>query len=324
MKKMNKSFFFLVFVSFTILTMVACGLEGDRETSPKKNEGKVVLKDNFPITFKDGLDTEITLYKEPQRIVSLIPSNTEILFSLEVGERVVGVSDFDNYPEEVTSKERIGGLQFNVEKIISLNTDLVLAHESSAMSAEGGLNQLRNAGITVVVIPDASSFEGVYKTIKLIGNATGSTDKADYLVNEMQAKLENLKNKASMIKEKATVWIEVSPAPEIYTTGKNTLIHEMLESIVATNAASEFDGWVPFTEEDAVALKPDVIITTYGDFVENPKDQVLSRAAWAEVPAIINERVYDVSADKVTRPGPRLIEGVEELAKAVYPEIFAK
>ncbi|MFZ3588595.1 ABC transporter substrate-binding protein [Bacillus sp. DJP31] len=308
----------------TIFTLAACGSDEAKEPAKTETQGEEVTVAGFPVTITDALDIEITIENQPERIVSLIPSNTEIVYALDSGDKLVGVSDFDNYPEEVTTKEKIGGMEFNVEKIISLKPDLVLAHESSAGTAQGGLDQLRSSGITVVVVPDATSFEGVYDSIKLIGTITGTLNKAKEIVGNMQIKLEEIKEKASAVTEKSTVWVEVSPAPEIYTTGRGTFIHEILETIGATNAAGDQEGWVMFTEEDAVILNPDVVVTTYGYYVENPKQQVLARAAWSEVTAIKNERVYDVHSDKVTRSGPRLIEGVEELAKAVYPEIFAK
>ncbi len=140
----------------------------------------------------------------------------------------------------------------------------------------------------------------------------------------MKQKLAEVKEKAQAVQEKKKVWVEVSPSPDIFTTGKGTFMNEMLETINAINAAGEQDGWVKFTEEEIVALNPEVIITTYGYYVENPAQGVLSRAGWTEVPAIKNEQVFDVDSDTVTRPGPRLIDGIEMLGKLIYPEIFAK
>ena len=139
----------------------------------------------------------------------------------------------------------------------------------------------------------------------------------------MKERLQAIKDKAAAsVTDKKKVWVEVSPAPDIFTTGKNTFMHEMLESIQATNAAEDQDGWVKMTEEEIVKLNPDVIITTYGYYVEDPKAEVLAREGWAEVPAVKNGNVFDVDSDTVTRPGPRLIEGVETLAELIYPEIF--
>ena len=157
----------------------------------------------------------------------------------------------------------------------------------------------------------------------MIGKATSTESEAQEIVTDMQDRLEALKTKAAeSITDKKKVWVEVSPAPDIFTTGKNTFMHEMLESLQSVNAAEEHEGWVTLTEEEIVELNPDVIITTYGYYVENPKNQVLARAGWAEVPAIKNEQVFDIDNDTVTRPGPRLIEGVETLAELIYPEVF--
>jgi iron complex transport system substrate-binding protein len=332
--KMKQYVLTLLLALFTVFTMAACGGtdEAKEETVNTETETENVEEhteettegDSFPVTITDAVDNEITIEKQPEKIVSLIPSNTEIVYALGMGDAVVGVSDFDNYPEEVTAKEKIGGMEFNVEKVISLQPDLVLAHGSSAHSAESGLEQLRNAGITVVVIPNASSFETVYESINLVGQLTGTTDKAEEIVEGMKTKLAEIKKKAAAVTEPATVWVEVSGAPEIYTTGKGTFMHEMLEAINANNAAGDQEGWVMLTEEEIVALNPDVVVTTYGSYDPNAKANVLAREAWTEVPAIQNERVYDIQSDLVSRPGPRLIEGVEELAKAVYPEVFTE
>ncbi|WP_246942294.1 ABC transporter substrate-binding protein [Bacillus pinisoli] len=325
--KLKQNLLILLLALFTVFTMAACGGTEEPTTSNVEQEEENTEASegsSFPITVTDASDNEVTIEAQPEKIVSLIPSNTEIVYALGMGDTVVGVTEFDNFPEEVASVEKIGDMVINVEKVISLQPDLVLAHESSAQSSESGLEQLRNAGITVVVIPNADSFETVYDTIHLLGQVTGTTEKADELIEGMKTDLANIQAKATSITEKATVWVEVSGAPEIYTTGKGTFMHEMLEVINATNAAGEQEGWIMMTEEEIVALNPDVVVTTYGSYDPNVKANVLAREAWNEVPAIQNERVYDINSDLVTRPGPRLIEGVEELAKVVYPEVFTE
>jgi iron complex transport system substrate-binding protein len=157
----------------------------------------------------------------------------------------------------------------------------------------------------------------------MIAAATGTEVEAEEIIADMKDRHEAIKEKAEeSVTDKKKVWVEVSPAPDIFTTGQNTFMHEMLESIQAINAAEDHDGWVKLTEEEIVQLNPDVIITTYGYYVENPSNDVLSRDGWAEVPAVKDEQVFDVDNDTVTRPGPRLIEGVETLAELIYPEIF--
>ncbi|EDL66218.1 ABC transporter substrate-binding protein [Bacillus sp. SG-1] len=293
--------------------------QGQSEEQVQEQEGT-----SFPVTITDAADNEVVIEEEPEKIVSLIPSNTEIAFELGLGEKVVGVSDFDNYPPEAAEKEKIGGMEFNVEKIISLTPDLVLAHGSVMGSAEEGLQQLRDAGITVLVVNDATSFEEVYTSIEMVGKAAGAHEQAAETIQQMKDDLQAVKDKAAEVSEdeRKSVFVEVSPSPEIYTPGSNTFMDEMLDLINAKNAAEEQEGWVQMNEEAILALNPDVIITTYGYYTENPKELVMSREGWGDVPAIKNENVYDVHSDLVTRTGPRLVQGVEELAKAVYPELF--
>ncbi|ALF11372.1 ABC transporter substrate-binding protein [Parageobacillus thermoglucosidasius] len=317
MKKWKRYVMLLVF-ALVFGLMFGCSGENASKEPAQKEEPKAEQA-AFPVTVKDGLGEEVTIKSEPQKIVSLIPSNTEIAYALGLGDKIVGVSDFDNYPEDVKKKEKIGGMEFNVEKIISLKPDLVLAHASGAHNSKDGLQQLKDAGITVLVVNDAKSFADVYGSIGLIGKATGTAEKAQEIVDNMKTKLAEIKDKAKQIKEsdQAKVWVEVSPPPQIYTAGKGTFMDEMLQAISAKNVAGDLEGWPMVTEEKAVAYKPDVIITTYGG-----AKQVLDRPAWKDVPAVQNKRVYDVNIDLVSRPGPRLIEGVEELAKAIYPDIF--
>ncbi|WP_027408647.1 ABC transporter substrate-binding protein [Anoxybacteroides tepidamans] len=320
MKQLKHYALLLVFV-LTFGLIAACG---SNEASKTTNESdtKQETKAAFPVTVKDGLGQDVTIQSEPKKIVSLIPSNTEIAYALGLGKKIVGVSDFDSYPEDVKNKEKIGGTEFNVEKIISLKPDLVLAHASSAHNSKEGLQQLKDAGITVLVVNDAKTFDDVYHSIELIGQATGTTKKADEIINHMKTKLEQIKEKAKNVKHPVKVWVEVSPAPEIYTAGKGTFIDDMLQAISAKNVAGDQQGWPMITEEKAVSFNPDVIITTYGYYVKDAAKQVMARPAWKNVPAIKNKQVYDVNSDLVTRPGPRLIEGVEELAKTIYPEVF--
>ncbi|WP_042356019.1 ABC transporter substrate-binding protein [Bacillus rubiinfantis] len=315
-----------LFVLFLLMLglLAACGenkekaSDGDKKASEPKTE-----QASFPVTLTDALKQKVVIKTKPERIVSLMPSNTETVFALGLGDKVVGVSDFDNYPEEATKKEKIGGQEINLEKIIALKPDLVLAHASSAHNSESGLNQLRDAGIPVVVVNDAQSFDGVYDSILLIGKATGEVKKADDLVTGMKEKLAEIKEKVSNIKEKKKVFVEVAPAPEIYSTGSKTFMDEMLTAIQAENIIGDQEGWVKVDQEAIVERNPDVIITTYGGYeIEKPSEQIVKRKGWENVTAIKNKQVVDVDSDRVTRSGPRIIEGVEDLAKAIYPEVF--
>lgn len=313
----------LLIMMAVAMVLAGCGTEAQ----PEKNEGEKAAKEQttgFPVTVKDAIDEEIIIEDKPEKIISLIPSNTEVVYALENGDAIVGVTDFDNYPEEAMSKEKIGGMEINIEKMISLKPDLVLAHESTADSTKAGLQQLEDAGIDVVVVNDAQSFDGVYESIEMIGKAIGEPEKAIELVDNMKNSFAELKKQAESIKpdQQKTVFVEVSPAPEIYTAGKNTFINEMLELIGAKNAAGDMEGWAKVDQEAIVERNPDVVVTTYGYYTENTVELVLGRQGWENVKAVKGQQVFDVHSDLVTRSGPRLAEGAEELAKAIYPDVF--
>jgi iron complex transport system substrate-binding protein len=325
----RKSLFFVIMLVLTMIFTIGCGNVEDKADKTETAKESTELKDEekesaFPVTVTDGTGKEVTIESEPQTIVSVIPSNTEITFALGQGDKLIGVDNYSNYPAEAEKIEKIGDQQLNVEKILALQPDLALVTDFQHENNPDILKQFKDAGIEVIVIGSAESFENVYNTISLIGTVTGAKDEADRIVKDMKDRLAEIQEKAKGVTEKKRVWVEVSPSPDIFTTGKNTFLHEMLESINAINTAGEQTGWVKMTEEEIVTLNPDVIITTYGYYIEKPADQVLSRSGWGEVPAIKNEQVFDVNNDTVTRPGPRLIDGVETLAKLIYPEIFGK
>lgn len=278
----------------------------------------------FPVTFTDDVGREVTIEKEPETLISIQTSNTEILYALGVGDRLIGVSDYCNYPPEALEVQKVGGQDMDAELVMTLLPDVAFVTQYHFDNHAEILKQFEEVGITVVVTGSATSFDDAYATMEMIATATGTTEKADEIIQDMKDRRAALEEKAKEITDKKKVWVEVAPAPDIFTTGKNTFMHEMLETINATNAAEDQDGWVKLTEEEIVQLNPDVIITTYGYYVDNPAEGVLARDGWAEVNAIKNKQVFDVDSDTVTRPGPRLIEGVEQLAKLIYPEVFGE
>ncbi|WJE16441.1 ABC transporter substrate-binding protein [Halobacillus sp. ACCC02827] len=327
---MKRTHWFMPFV-IGMLLMFAVGCSDDsNETEQGADAGAEETTDQqgnsaeFPVTVTDGSGEEVTIEEEPETIVSLIPSNTEITFALGQGDKLIGVDTYSNYPEEANDIEKIGAQEMDVEKILSLDPDLALVTDFHQENNRDILDKFEESGIDVVVVDSAESFDAVYDHIELLGDVEGASEEADELVGDMQSSLEKIKEKAEAVEEKKRVWVEVAPSPDIYTTGTGTFMNEMLEAIHAENTAADQEGWVKMTEEEAVQKNPDVIITTYGYYVDNPEEQVLDRAGWAEVPAVKQEQVFDVNNDTVTRPGPRLIDGVETLGKLIYPEVFTE
>ncbi|HBU90088.1 MAG TPA: ABC transporter substrate-binding protein [Bacillus pumilus] len=309
-----------IWLSLLLVMGVLAGCAGaETDHKAKSSQNNETTTAAFPVSIKDAAGKTVEIKEQPKRIVSLIPSNTEVAYALGLGDKMVGRSDFDNYPKEVEKVEKIGGLEFNVEKVISLKPDLVLAHVSQ-MGSKEGFKQLEDAGIQVLTVNDATSFKDVYKSINMIGEATGVKEVSTKLVDEMKAKLNHIKKQAEAISKdkQKTVFVEVSGTPEIYTTGTHTFMDEMLSVIHAKNAAGDQTGWVQMTEESIIKRNPDVIVTIDGSSLADLK----KRDGWNAVKAVKEKQVFQLNTDLASRPGPRLVEGVEALAKSIYPDTF--
>lgn len=326
---MNKNYFFrFLVIAITAILIVGCNANTDIEENDTNDlaETEEITESNFPLEVTDSTGNTITLDSEPTEIVSVMPSNTEILFALNLGDKVIGVTENDSYPEEVFEIEKVGDFELNVEKIISLNPDLVLAHESSVGSSFDTYEQIQEAGINVYFVADAHSIEATYDTIIEVGTITGALDAAEQLVEQMKDDFAEIATIVEGIEEseKKTVLFEISPEPEIYTGGKGTFFHELSEVIGAENAAGDLEGWPQIDPEAIIDRNPDVILTIYGHYVEDSTEQVLNRDGFSSVNAIKNEQVFDLNEDLISRPGPRLVEGAWEIGKAVYPEHFVQ
>lgn len=312
-----------------VLILAACGTtpteekpkvdEPQTENQGESPEGSV--EEVYPVTLTDAVKNEITLEKAPENIVSMMPSNTEILFALGLSEEITGVSDFDDYPAEAQEKEKIGGQEFNVEAIIALDPDIVFGHESAFGMGEEGYKQIESAGIPVFVVKNAENFEEAYETIATMGQLTGKVEEAEQIITDMKTKVEEVLAKVKEVDEEKTVFVETSPAPEIYTPGQGTFVQEILDMIGAKNIVDDQEGWFAVDPEEIVNRNPDTIIVMY-DYIETAVADVYARDGFDTITAIQEEQVIQVDENLTSRTGPRLAEGLEAFAKAIYPEVF--
>jgi len=304
--------------------LVACGQEPkDDSTASEQQEqqGTNQLEEaTFPLTMTDATGKEIVMEAPPERIISLIPSNTEILFGLGLNDKIVGVNDYDDYPPEVADKEKVGSMEFNIEQIIALKPDIVFAHESGIASLGGAKDQLEAAGVKVFVVTNARDFNETYTTIEQLGRATGKLPEAEKIIANMKVKVEEIEAKLQDVQPKK-VFVETSDEPEIYTPGKDTFMQEMLEMIHAENIAADTDGWFKIDAEQIITKNPDVIVVTY-NYVPDILTKIPLRAGFDTITAVKNKAIVQVDENITSRQGPRLADGLEELAKAIYPEAF--
>lgn len=320
MKKFNY-LAFLFILSLGVIVGCSSNDESEEVDTNEETEGtEETSEGEFPLTVTDATGEEITFDEKAEEIVSVLPSNTEIAFALGLDNEIVGVTELDNYPEEAQDKETVGDFQINVEKVISLEPDVVLADESVD---EAALDQLRDADVQILVVKTATDFDEVYEAIHLIAQVTDTTEKADEIEADMEEKLASLEEKVADIEEPKSVYVEISPSPETYTAGNNTFINTIIEKINAENSAGELEGFPEVNEEAVIEMNPDIILTTYGSYVDDPVKEITDRKSWSDITAVKDEQIFDVDEDLVSRPGPRLVEGAEELAKEIYPDLFA-
>lgn len=296
------------------IALVVAGCSSDEPTSTEQENEAVV--EPF-MTMKDAAGETVVLEREPETIATLLPSNTEIVYALGLGDRVVGVSEFDTYPEEVEDVDVVSGMTLNVESLIEKAPDLVLAHEMQMDAAEG-LNQLREAGIPVFVVKNASNFDETYETIAQIGELTNRTEEAEQIVATMQQRVDAVFEKTKAIETPRRVFIETSDVPDIYTAGANTFPDEMLSFLHAENVVTE-DDWFAIDPEVIIERNPDVYIIMY-DYVPDIVERVKARDGFSTIQAVRDDRVVQLDEDLMSRQGPRLVDGLEQLAEAIYPE----
>ncbi|MGE7947857.1 ABC transporter substrate-binding protein [Lysinibacillus sp. NPDC093688] len=303
--------------------LAACNTKeatNDKSSSAEQQETSKVNQATFPMTITDATGKDITLEAPPEKIVSLIPSNTEILFGLGLNDEIVGVTDNDDYPPEATKKEKVGGMDYNIEQIIALTPDIVFAHASGMVNSKGAIEQLEAAGVKVFVVADAKNFNETYTTIEQLGHATGKLEEAKKIVANMKAKVAEVETKLEGVKPKK-VFVESSDEPEIYTAGKGTFMNEMLEMIHAENIAADSNNWFKIDAEQIIEKNPDVIVVAYS-YVPNILTKIPQRPGFGTITAVKNKAIVQVDKNTTSRQGPRLADGLEELAKAVYPEAF--
>ncbi|EPU1804784.1 ABC transporter substrate-binding protein [Listeria monocytogenes] len=283
-------------VVLLLAILTACG----------NTETKAPEKKTEKIEVKDATGNTITLEKAPTKIVSLMPSNTEILFALDLGDKVKGVTAYDDYPKEAQKVEKVTSTSVDTEKIIAIKPDLVLGHESMLATEKDAYQLLKDAGINVFVVPDATDLKAAEKSIITVGKLTGKEKEAKEVTDSMEEQKVAIEKKAKELKTSPKVWIEISP--DLYTAGKGTFMNEMLELAGGTNVVKE-SGFIPYNEEKVVELQPDIILSVYPD----AKATIQKRAAWKDIPAVKNDKIYEMDANKLSRPGPRLLEGAADI-----------
>ena len=274
----------------------------------------------FPLTIADDAGRTVTIEKEPQRIISLASSNTELMYAVGLQDKLVAVDDYSDYPPEAKAKEKVGGFSKpNVEKIVSLAPDLLLATQ---IHTKGVVADLEKRGLKVVVI-QPPKLDRVPDNLLLLGRLAGKTAEAEKAANEMKRRIQAVTDKMVGI-PKVRVYFELGP--DFTSAGSDTFLDDMIAKAGGENIARGAAGSWPKLSPEAIVLQdPQVIIL--GDMGSEAggvtQEMVKNRPGWANITAVKNGRIVpSVNRDLTDRPGPRAVEGLEFIASALHPELF--
>lgn len=274
----------------------------------------------FPLTIVDDEGTSVTLTAEPQRVISLSPANTETVFALGEGDKLVGGTDFDDYPAEAVALPDVATFEgVLIEQVVDLEPDVVLA-AGNGFNPVADIERLRELEIPVVVLY-AETVDEVLTDIELIGQAVGAADEAAEITSTMATRMAEITADVDSAGSRPRVFYQIGSEPEIYGPADDSFIADMIElaggEAITTGSSSAFS--IPL--ERLVDADPEVIILGDASYGVTPEDVKSRPGGWAEMTAVKEDSVRPVDDTIVTRPGPRLADGLAALALAIHPDL---
>lgn len=297
----------LMFVLFAV-GLVSCG--SSNAGSSSSNESSSV----YPLTLTDSFGGEVTLDKAPEKVVSVAPNMTELVYKLGAGNMLVGRTDYCDYPEEALNVESIGTLRTpDIEKIISLEPDLVL---TSTHFNEENAQKLESAGIKVLSLYEENNVDGVYTMIDTLGKALNKQTEAEETVKEMKAAIEDTTKKIEGLEKPKIYYVVGFGEYGDFSAPENTFVGQLIKLAGGDNIVPASDSWA-FSLEKLIEADPEIIVVKKGD-----KENFMSTPGYSDLSAVKNGKVYEIDNNLLDRQGYRNAEGVKVLAEIFYPEAF--
>lgn len=277
------------------------------------------------ITLTDGLGRSVTVAGPAQKIVSLAPSTTEILYAIGAGTQVVGRDKNSDYPEEAKKVAEISGEGYgkvNAEAVLALGPDLVLAAD---ITPQEQIKSLEDLGLTVFALPNPTKLDGMYDNLRTVATLTGHSDETETLITSLKARVKAVDDKLAPISARPLIFYEIDgtdpKAP--WTAGPGSFIETMIEMAGGSNVGSGLkDQWAQISLEELVKQDPAIIVLGDTVFGGNTPELVKQRAGWDGLTAVKNDKIFPFDDNLMSRPGPRLVDGLEALAKLLHPGVF--
>jgi iron complex transport system substrate-binding protein len=274
------------------------------------------------ITILDGLDREVALGEPAQKVVSMAPSNTEILFAIGAGDQVIGRDEFSDYPPQANELSSVGGGfgDYNLEAIVDLEPDLVLAAD---INTPEQVKAIEDLGLTVFLLANPTSLNEMYENLLTVAELTDHVSETEDLVDSLRKRVSQVEAVIESAEEQPSVFYELDAtdpsAP--WTAGSGTFIDSLIKMAGGGNIASDMEGqYLQISIEELLIRDPQVILlgdAAYGITPESLSD----RTGWSNIDAVVNNRIYTFDDNLVSRPGPRLVDGLEQLANLLHPDL---
>lgn len=316
----------LVMIMMIIMsTLAACAGEKEQPAQePQAQQEQKEEKEAISLPTEDRAGNEVVIPEKITKIISMSPSNTEILVDLGFGENLIAIdeysADIEGIPADIPQFDMMNP---DVEQLVALNPDIIYATGMSMANGNDPYKSIKDLGITVVYIPSSDSIEDIYKDIMFIADSLKVSVKGEKIVDDMKAKVNEYKEIGSKIENKKTVYFEIAGAPNLYSFGNGVFLNEMIEILGAENILKDEDKWLSVSNEVVVTKNPDIILTNV-NYIENAVDEIKNRAGWENITAIKNNDVYYIDNDASSLANQNIIKALDEMAKAIYPEVYTK
>jgi iron complex transport system substrate-binding protein len=271
---------------------------------------------------KDDLGFPFVVGSPPQKIISLAPNITEILFSLGLGEKVSGVTRYCDYPPQAKEKEKIGGIiDLSIERIKALNPDLVIGFRGNPLQS---LDRLRKLGLSVFVLDIGEDIESVLLIIQKIGAITRSEKEAEALVQSLRKKYDETRSALENVEHEPKVFLSIH-GPGFWTCGKESFLNDLVTKARGVNIAGNISRkWLLYSQEQLINENPEIIVIlsrSQEEFIE-AKKSLESKSYFKRIKAVSSGKIFFLDQNLATRPGPRLVDALAELGRLLHPESF--
>ena len=271
---------------------------------------------------KDREGNSITLPQSIEKIISMGPSNTEVLVALGCGGKIIAT---DTYSDNIVGLKP-GIPMFDMmapdgEKLVDMQPDVIFITGMSKADGGDQLKSVTDAGVCVIYMPSSSSLEDIIEDIRFMASVMDRQVEGEAIISDMEKAIDGVRDIAATITDKKTVYFEIDAPPFMCSFGEGVFLNELIELLGAINIFGDQKSWINPTDESILHADPDVILTSV-HYVENPVGEIISRPGWNAITAVKNNDVYRIDTDSSNRPSHNVVKALKEMAKAIYPDKY--